>query len=65
MTAPSPYADRLSRLPVVRHEVDVRGGTTVFWEYGPADADVTIVAVHGFRGEHHGCLLYTSDAADE
>lgn len=30
------------------------GGTTVFWEYGPRDAAVTIVAVHGFRGEHHG-----------
>lgn len=54
MTVPSPYADRLSRLPVVRREVEVRGGTTVFWEYGPADADVTVVAVHGFRGEHHG-----------
>ena len=54
MPAPSPYADRLSRLPVVRHEVEVRGGTTVYWEYGPSDADVTVVAVHGFRGEHHG-----------
>ena len=54
MTVPSPYADRLSRLPVARHEVEVRGGTTVFWEYGPVDADVTVVAVHGFRGEHHG-----------
>ena len=54
MTVPSPYADRLSRLPVVRREVEVRGGTTVFWEYGPVDADVTVVAVHGFRGEHHG-----------
>lgn len=26
----------------------------MFWEYGPADAPITIVAVHGFRGEHHG-----------
>ncbi len=54
MSVPSPYADRLSRLPVVRHEVVVAGGTTVYWEYGPADADVTVIAVHGFRGEHHG-----------
>ncbi|MDQ0725529.1 alpha/beta fold hydrolase [Microbacterium sp. W4I20] len=54
MTAPSPYADRLRRLPVRRHEVEVRGGTTVYWEYGPSDAATTIVAVHGFRGEHHG-----------
>jgi pimeloyl-ACP methyl ester carboxylesterase len=51
---PSPYADRLSRLPVSRHEVAVRGGTTVYWEYGDADADTTVIAVHGFRGDHHG-----------
>lgn len=51
---PSPYADRLHRLPVRRHEVAVRGGVTAYWEYGPADAETTVVAVHGFRGEHHG-----------
>ncbi|HCS61650.1 MAG TPA: alpha/beta hydrolase [Microbacterium sp.] len=54
MPVPSPYADRLSRLPIARHEVQVRGGTTAYWVYGPADAATTIVAVHGFRGEHHG-----------
>lgn len=54
MTAPSPYADRLSRLPVARHEVDVRGGSTAYWVYGAEDAEVTVVAVHGFRGDHHG-----------
>ncbi len=51
---PSPYADRLRRLPVRRHEVAVRGGVTAYWEYGPEDAETTVVAVHGFRGEHHG-----------
>lgn len=50
----SPYAERLSVIAVQRHEVAVAGGTTAYWTYGPADADVTIVAVHGFRGEHHG-----------
>lgn len=56
MSAPSPYAERLSAIPVVRREVPVAGGTTVYWEYGPdaADAVTTIIAVHGFRGEHHG-----------
>lgn len=54
MTVPSPYADRLRLLPVRRHEVSVRGGITAYWEYGPEDAETTIVAVHGFRGEHHG-----------
>lgn len=51
---PSPYADRLRLLPVRRHEVAVRGGKTAYWEYGPADAETTVVVVHGFRGEHHG-----------
>ncbi|WP_341934529.1 alpha/beta hydrolase [Microbacterium sp. LWO14-1.2] len=54
MTVPSPYADRLSRLPVERHDVEVRGAATAYWVYGPADAEVTLIAVHGFRGEHHG-----------
>ncbi|KKX99045.1 MULTISPECIES: alpha/beta fold hydrolase [Microbacterium] len=54
MSVPSPYADRLRRLPVQRREVEVHGGTTAYWAYGPDDADTTVVAVHGFRGEHHG-----------
>ncbi|AZH78503.1 MULTISPECIES: alpha/beta fold hydrolase [Microbacterium] len=54
MTVPSPYAERLGRLPVTRHEVAVRGGTTAYWVYGPEDAETTVIAVHGFRGEHHG-----------
>lgn len=54
MPVPSPYADRLSRLPVERHETEVRGVVTAYWVYGRADADTTVVAVHGFRGDHHG-----------
>ncbi|KJL39583.1 MULTISPECIES: alpha/beta fold hydrolase [Microbacterium] len=54
MTAPNPYAPLLDEIPVERHEVAVLGGTTAYWVYGPADAETTIVAVHGFRGEHHG-----------
>ena len=54
MTAPHPYADRLAQIPVTRREVAVLGGTTAYWVYGPEDAATTLVAVHGFRGEHHG-----------
>lgn len=54
MTAPHPYADLLAAIPVRRREVAVLGGTTAYWVYGPEDAAVTVVAVHGFRGEHHG-----------
>lgn len=34
--------------------VEILGGRTAYWTYGPADADVTVLAVHGFRGDHHG-----------
>jgi pimeloyl-ACP methyl ester carboxylesterase len=54
VAAPNPYAPLLDEIPVERREVAVLGGTTAYWVYGPAEADTTIVAVHGFRGEHHG-----------
>lgn len=50
----NPYAALLDAVPVERREVDVLGGRTAYWVYGPLDAATTIVAVHGFRGEHHG-----------
>lgn len=53
MPVSSPYAALLARIPVERREVDVLGGTTAYWEYGPADG-ITIVVYHGFRGDHHG-----------
>lgn len=54
MTAISPYADKLAAIPAVRREVELPGGTTAYWEYGDPDAATTLVAVHGYRGEHHG-----------
>lgn len=54
MPASHPYAALLDEIPVSRREVSVLGGTTAYWDYGPADAPITVVAVHGFRGEHHG-----------
>lgn len=50
----SPYADALATVPVSRHEVEVAGGTTAYWVYGPADAETTLLMVHGYRGDHHG-----------
>lgn len=55
MPVASPYAARLGEIPVERHEVEILGSTTAYWVYGPAHTDApTIIAVHGFRGEHHG-----------
>lgn len=54
MAVTNPYTPLLDEIPVERREVAVLGGTTAYWVYGPSDAETTIVAVHGFRGEHHG-----------
>lgn len=54
MTVRSPYADRLRVVRVERHVVDLPGAPTVYWEYGDPAAASTVVAVHGYRGEHHG-----------
>ncbi|MEY2848145.1 MAG: hypothetical protein RI885_810 [Actinomycetota bacterium] len=54
MAIESPYAARLAEIPVVADTVEVLGSATRYWSYGPADAAVTIVLVHGYRGEHHG-----------
>jgi pimeloyl-ACP methyl ester carboxylesterase len=54
VSASRPYAAQLAAIPVERREADVLGGTTAYWVYGRADAPITILAVHGFRGEHHG-----------
>lgn len=65
MPVRSPYADRLSRLPVERREQEINGSTTAYWVYGPEDAATTIIAVHGFRGDHHGLepvLAYLPEA---
>ncbi|CAH0201686.1 alpha/beta fold hydrolase [Microbacterium sp. Bi128] len=51
---PNPYAALLAEIPVQRQTAESLGGTTAYWTYGDADAATTIVAVHGFRGEHHG-----------
>lgn len=54
MPQPHFYAEKLAAVPVERREISLLGGTTAYWVYGPSDANVTIVAVHGFRGDHHG-----------
>lgn len=54
MTAPSPYASLLDRLPVREGVDEILGSTTHYWDYGPEDARTTVIVVHGYRGEHHG-----------
>lgn len=54
MPVASPYALQLASIPVHERSIEVLGTRTAYWDYGAADAPVTIVAVHGYRGEHHG-----------
>jgi pimeloyl-ACP methyl ester carboxylesterase len=54
MTAESPYAELLGQIPVEHRDTAILGSDTHYWVYGPADAKITIVVVHGYRGEHHG-----------
>ncbi len=54
MPIASPYADALALIPARDRTIDVLGVSTHLVEYGPADADRTVVLVHGFRGDHHG-----------
>jgi pimeloyl-ACP methyl ester carboxylesterase len=54
VTAPSPYAQLIERVPVQREEIELRGGRTVYRVYGEDDARHRIVFLHGLRGDHHG-----------
>lgn len=54
MPVPSPYAAALAAVPVRERSVTIDGVPSAYWDYGPEDAPMTIVAVHGFRGDHHG-----------
>ena len=54
MSAPSPYAPLIAGVPVRDDQVDLLGGRTRLWVYGPESARHRIVFLHGLRGDHHG-----------
>jgi pimeloyl-ACP methyl ester carboxylesterase len=54
VTVPAPHADALARITVQRHEIEVLGSVTRYWQYGPPDAKHTVLIAHGYRGDHHG-----------
>ena len=54
MSVPSPYAQRLASVPVERRETEILGARAAYWVYGADDSAPTVIAVHGFRGDHHG-----------
>ncbi|MCU1545922.1 MAG: alpha/beta hydrolase [Homoserinimonas sp.] len=54
MNVESPFAAQLQARPVEKRELAILGSITRYWVYGEADADITVVVTHGYRGEHHG-----------
>ena len=54
MSSFSPFAAKLAAIPVKKHTLSVLGVTTRYWQYGQPDAAITLVMIHGFRGDHHG-----------
>jgi pimeloyl-ACP methyl ester carboxylesterase len=54
MPAVNPYARELAATPVREASLSILGSDSHYWDYGPVDAPITMVTVHGFRGEHHG-----------
>ncbi|MDE0546840.1 alpha/beta fold hydrolase [Microbacterium sp. C7(2022)] len=54
MPPANPYAARLAEIPVREDVIEVLGTPTAYWTYGDEGAATTIIAVHGFRGDHHG-----------
>jgi pimeloyl-ACP methyl ester carboxylesterase len=54
MSAQSPYATKLDRIPVREGSARILGSDSRYWEYGDPTSATTVVVVHGFRGDHHG-----------
>lgn len=56
MSLPLPGNERVAPASGRAREVALSSGTTRYWEYGeaPGAGGLTVVMVHGFRGDHHG-----------
>lgn len=50
-------------MAVKRHTTPILKSNVRYWEYGPKKA-TTVVAIHGFRGTHHGLEKVAGELAD-
>ena len=60
MRSRHPHVDRLRQLAPRAQHAEITGSATAWWEYGPPSEDDLIVAIHGFRGDHHGLELFSA-----
>jgi pimeloyl-ACP methyl ester carboxylesterase len=61
MPVTSPFAAKLAAIPSRRAQIVVDGVSTAYWNYGPADGPISLVLVHGFRGDHHGLEPFVAE----
>lgn len=58
------YPERLAQLQPVAEHALLADCETAWWTYEPAEHDRwsgdTVIAVHGFRGDHHGLELFAA-----
>lgn len=56
------YSERLAALQPSPHQAPIGGCETHWWDYAPDVAETatgdTVIAIHGFRGDHHGLELF-------
>jgi len=57
----SPFAAKLSSIPVEQVSVLVDGQSTAYWNYGRTTGHIDIVMIHGFRGDHHGLEPFVAE----
>lgn len=50
----NPYEQKLSSIPVRTYSVRAGKVETQLWDYGPPQSPISLIMVHGFRGDHHG-----------
>lgn len=63
MTSAFAHPERLAVLAPQRHDDVLTGVRTAWWDYAATatpQSDDTIVAIHGFRGDHHGLELFAA-----
>lgn len=44
-----------------KHVVNILNRKTYYWEYGNSESNITVILIHGFRGDHHGLELIAKE----
>jgi len=61
MPVTSPFAVKLAAIPTLQSQIHVAGVSTAFWNYGAENGPISLILVHGFRGDHHGLEPFVAE----